>query len=99
LVLSRGIIGDTAGIPKVACPIHKKAFSLESGKCLSGEDYAVDVYNVKVVDDDVYLQFPAIKAAENSMDQTSCDCRISGDGSSPAAVSTPERYEVPCLVQ
>ncbi len=28
LVLSRGILGDQGGVPKVACPIHKKAFSL-----------------------------------------------------------------------
>ena len=40
-VLSRGMIGDQDGKPKVACPVHKKTFSLESGKCLSGEDYAV----------------------------------------------------------
>ena len=40
-VLSRGIIGDTNGTPKVACPLHKKTFSLDTGECLSGEEYAV----------------------------------------------------------
>ena len=38
-VLSRGIVGDAQGTPKVACPLHKKTFCLESGSCLSGEDY------------------------------------------------------------
>jgi nitrite reductase (NADH) large subunit len=58
LVLSRGIVGDQDGVPKVACPIHKKAFSLESGKCLSGEDYAVKVFPVRVEGNDVYVQVP-----------------------------------------
>ena len=39
-VLSRGMLGDQNGTPKVACPLHKKTFSLESGACLSGEDYS-----------------------------------------------------------
>src|SRR5262249_39327734 len=47
-VLSRGMIGDQHGKPKVACPVHKKAFSLETGACLSGEDYSVRVFPVKV---------------------------------------------------
>jgi len=57
-VLSRGLVGDQGGVPKVACPVHKKAFSLESGKCLSGEDYSVKVFPVKVEGNDVYVQVP-----------------------------------------
>ena len=63
LVLSRGILGDQGGVPKVACPVHKKAFSLESGKCLSGEEYAVKVFPVKVEGNDVYVQVPIVQAA------------------------------------
>lgn len=55
MVLSRGMIGDVKGEPKVACPFHKKTFSLESGKCLSGEDYKVQTYPVKVEDGVVYV--------------------------------------------
>jgi nitrite reductase (NADH) large subunit len=58
MVLARGIVGDQAGVPKVACPLHKKTFSLESGACLSGEDYQVEVFPVKVEAGDVYLDLP-----------------------------------------
>jgi nitrite reductase (NADH) large subunit len=57
-VLSRGIIGDTNDMPKVACPLHKKTFSLESGACLSGEDYRVQVFPVRVDNGQVYLELP-----------------------------------------
>ncbi|HLW68579.1 MAG TPA: nitrite reductase small subunit NirD, partial [Gemmataceae bacterium] len=57
-VLSRGIVGDHKGTPKVACPLHKKTYSLESGQCLSGESYSVQVFPVRIDGDDVYLQLP-----------------------------------------
>ena len=57
-VLSRGIIGDLDGTPKVACPLHKKNFSLESGECLGGGDYAVQVFPVRVEGEDVYVNLP-----------------------------------------
>jgi nitrite reductase (NADH) large subunit len=57
-VLSRGLLGDQGDTPKVACPLHKKTFSLETGACLSGENLCVDVFPVKVDGDDVYLQLP-----------------------------------------
>lgn len=55
MVLSRGIIGDTLGEPKVACPFHKKTYSLKSGECLSGEPYQIDVYPVKIENGDVFI--------------------------------------------
>ena len=62
-VLSRGMVGDTGGKPKVACPVHKKTFSLETGQCTSTGDhgYSVRVFPVKVDGDDVYLQMPPIE--------------------------------------
>ena len=56
--LSRGIIGDAGGVPKVACPFHKKNFSLQDGACLSGEDYAIRTYPVRVQQSEVYLLLP-----------------------------------------
>lgn len=55
MVLGRGLIGDDKGEPKVACPQHKKAFSLLTGKNLGGEHYCVDVYPVKVEDGYVFI--------------------------------------------
>lgn len=57
-LLSRGIIGTADGVPKVACPLHKKPFSLKTGECLSGEDYSVKVFPVKVVEEAVYVELP-----------------------------------------
>ncbi len=54
LVLARGIIGDKSGVPVVACPMHKRAFALESGKCLD-EDLQISVYAVKVENEGVWL--------------------------------------------
>jgi nitrite reductase (NADH) small subunit len=58
MVLSRGIIGDAAGEPKVSCPFHKKNFSLKSGECLSGDAYKIAVYPVKIEDNFVYVGVP-----------------------------------------
>lgn len=58
LVLSRGLLGDSAGVPKVACPLHKKTFSLESGQCLTGEEYELQVFKVKTESGRVLVELP-----------------------------------------
>lgn len=57
MVLSRGMIGSTGEEcePKVACPFHKKTFSLISGECLSGDEYQIKTYPVKLEGDKVYV--------------------------------------------
>lgn len=51
MTLYRGITGDAAGEPKVACPFHKKTFSLRSGACISDPgSYALKTYPVKIRD-------------------------------------------------
>ena len=57
MVLSRGMIGDQAGTPKVACPLHKKTFSLESGENLNGDLSPIATYPVKIEGDTVYVGF------------------------------------------
>jgi nitrite reductase (NADH) small subunit len=55
MALSRGLIGDQSGEPKVACPFHKKTFSLKTGENLNGEAYRIKTYPVKVEDGFVYI--------------------------------------------
>jgi nitrite reductase (NADH) small subunit len=51
------MIGDDKGIPKVACPLHKKTFSLENGENLNGDIAPIATYPVKVEGEDVYIGF------------------------------------------
>jgi nitrite reductase (NADH) small subunit len=48
MALSRGIIGSQNDEPKIACPFHKKTFSLATGECLSGDECKIQTYPVKV---------------------------------------------------
>lgn len=57
-VLSQGIIGDAAGTPKVACPLHKKPFSLETGEEIGG-DLNIITFPVKIEGDDVMVELPS----------------------------------------
>lgn len=47
-VLSRGIVGDRAGVPVVQSPLKKQAFSLLDGRCLDAEGVSVPVYATRV---------------------------------------------------
>ncbi|WP_330249939.1 nitrite reductase small subunit NirD [Nocardia sp. NBC_00565] len=49
-VMSRGIVGDRGGIPVVASPLLKQAFSLLDGRCLDDDSAALPVYAVRVDD-------------------------------------------------
>jgi nitrite reductase (NADH) small subunit len=55
MILSRGMIGSTEGEPKVACPFHKRTFSLKTGACLNAEECSIITYPVKVEDGFVYI--------------------------------------------
>ena len=57
MALSRGMIGSTGDTcePKVACPFHKKTFSLLTGECISGDECAIKTYPIKVEEGKVYI--------------------------------------------
>jgi nitrite reductase (NADH) small subunit len=54
-VLSRGIVGDRQGIPKVASPIYKQNFSLVTGACLDDPTITLQTFFVQVVDGQVQI--------------------------------------------
>ena len=47
-VLSRGIIGDRGGVPKIASPMYKQSFDLRSGQCLDDPRVSVPTFEVRV---------------------------------------------------
>lgn len=57
-VLARGIVGDRAGVPVVASPMHKQSFDLRTGGCLDDPNVSVPVYQVRVVDGAVQVRSP-----------------------------------------
>lgn len=59
MALSRGMIGSLQGEPKVACPFHKKTFSLRTGDCLAGDVDGIKTYPVKAEGGNVYIGLPA----------------------------------------
>ncbi len=54
-VLSRGIVGDRNGIPKVASPIYKQNFNLQTGACLDDPTVSLATYPVQVIDNQVQV--------------------------------------------
>ena len=72
-VLARGILGDQCGTPKVACPLHKKTFALDTGDCMSGESYAIATFPVKVEDGMVLAELPPPEELDLSPRTERCD--------------------------
>jgi len=57
-VLSRGLIGLAGDVPKIACPIHKNTYNLETGKGISNPGLNVAVFEAKTENDRVLLHLP-----------------------------------------
>jgi nitrite reductase (NADH) small subunit len=55
-VLSRGIVGDRNGIPKVASPVYKQNFNLITGECLDDPNVKVPTFLAQVVDKQVQIK-------------------------------------------
>ncbi|WP_438016966.1 nitrite reductase small subunit NirD [Sorangium sp. So ce315] len=59
-VISRGIVGDKGGVPKIASPIYKQNFDLRTGQCLDDPGVRIPVYPVRVRGGRVEVQATAL---------------------------------------
>ena len=57
-VLSRGIVGSKAERLKVASPIYKQSFDLDTGVCLDDATVSVRTFEVRVVEGMVQVAAP-----------------------------------------
>lgn len=55
-VLSRGLVGDRKGVLKVASPIYKQNFNLQTGECLDDATVKIPAYPARVVKGRVEVQ-------------------------------------------
>lgn len=66
MAISRGMLGSHNEEPKVACPFHKKTFSLVDGKCLNSDDCdPIRTYEVKVREGAVYIDVSSLGTQDN----------------------------------
>ena len=57
-VLSRGIVGSKDDTQKVASPVYKQSFALQTGDCLDDPAVTIPTFPVRVVDRRVEVGFP-----------------------------------------
>lgn len=55
-VISRGIVGDRNGVLKIASPVYKQNFCLQTGRCLDDESVTIPSYETRVVDGRVHVK-------------------------------------------
>jgi len=58
-VISRGIVGDVAGVAVVASPMYKQHFRLSDGVCIEDPTVALPVYPVRIEHGDVFVMIGA----------------------------------------
>ncbi len=73
-VLSRGLIGKQGDIPKVACPLHKNTFSLQTGEHLGGNcAYHLRTYPIRVVDQEIQICLQDESPSSSATQTTQCE--------------------------
>jgi nitrite reductase (NADH) small subunit len=59
-VVSRGVVGTTGDVLKVASPMYKQAFDLRSGKCIDEPTVALETFGVRATDGAVEVAFTPV---------------------------------------
>jgi len=72
-VLSRGIVGDRGGEPKVASPIYKQTFNLWTGVCYEDAGVRLDVYRVRRRSGVVEVSAAPVDVSEPELDEETLD--------------------------
>lgn len=67
-VLGRGLLGDEAGVPKVACPLHKRNFSLVTGECLNAISAGILTFPVRIEAGMVCVELPPTEVLNAALD-------------------------------
>lgn len=49
-VMARGIVGTRGGVPTIASPLHKEAYSLLTGECFSNPELRLRIHPSRVID-------------------------------------------------
>merc|ERR1712176_1060347 len=86
-VLSRGLIGMHGTVPKVACPIHKNTYSLETGKGISNPGLNLATFDVKEENGRVLILLPPDDVLDSALGRelpagnSGCGSACSGDKS------------------
>jgi NAD(P)H-dependent nitrite reductase small subunit len=66
-VLSRGVVGLQGDQPKVACPIHKNTYNLDTGKGISNPGLNLATFEVKTETGRVFLNLPPAEVLDKAL--------------------------------
>lgn len=91
MVLARGLLGDERGTPKVACPQHKKTFSLDTGEGLSDPGLRIATFPVRVEEGKVMVLLPPAPAFGATTACSGSCGREGGNGDEDRPGDTSER--------
>jgi uroporphyrinogen-III synthase len=95
-VISRGIVGSRGDIPKVASPIFKQTFNLETGQCFEKPEVALKTYPVRMIDGRV--QVGVIRQAAPP-EETKPPARSTGRPLEGLVIALPETREIERLTR
>ena len=72
-VLSRGIVGDRGGEPKIASPIYKQTFNLRTGVCNEDGTVRLEVFRVRRRSGVVEVSAAPVDLTEPDLDEETLD--------------------------